>query len=629
VDVNELLRGLDPEQREAVMCPPTATVVHAGAGSGKTRVLTHRIAYRVATDTARPENILAITFTREAAGEMRRRLSTLGVGHRGNSGPTVGTFHAVALALLRQRLTDVSQPIPNIVHNRTALATSAAGSHRLAAKPRDILMEIDWAYARMIPHTDYVAAVKRLQRTPPAPAGEVAEIFKQYEALKKKRQVVDLDDLLARVVADMNTDSVYAEAVRWRFKHVFVDEAQDMNPLQYALFDAIRGGRPDVFVVGDPLQAIYGWNGADRMLFDNLPNTISQVTVLQLPNNYRSSPHIVNAARHTALQTGEPVHIKAVREDGPPVRVARFHDAEDEAEGIAKLLWQYAPSAGANPWQSCAVLVRTNVQIAAISKALAAAGIPIGSTRQSAEMTAAIGMAAQCTSRNSLATWAADTLSDSDDEAERVVADMVRQFVHLDQPGIIDGRAFNAWVVANAVHNTPKNGVDLLTFHAAKGREWDCVVVAGAETGLLPHGSASTNDQRKEEIRLAYVAFTRAAQQLFITYADKRNNRNAGKSPLLDGMPLSANTEANQQLPRFAARPSNQPNLLDDLTTWRRHTGRATNQEPFQVCTDEVLAQLVASQPASVDDLAVIFGPLTAKRVAPALLAIIDKHRAA
>ena len=137
--------------------------------------------------------------------------------------------------MLRQRLTDVSQPIPNIVHNRTALATSAAGSHRLASKPRDILMEIDWAYARMIPHTDYVAAVKRLQRTPPAPAGEVAEIFKQYEALKKKRQVVDLDDLLARVVADMNTDSVYAEAVRWRFKHVFVDEAQDMNPLQLSL----------------------------------------------------------------------------------------------------------------------------------------------------------------------------------------------------------------------------------------------------------------------------------------------------------------------------------------------------------------------------------------------------------
>jgi DNA helicase-2/ATP-dependent DNA helicase PcrA len=626
MDVNELLRGLDPEQREAVMCPPTAIVVHAGAGSGKTRVLTHRIAYRVATQTARAENILAITFTREAAGEMRRRLSTLGVGHRGNTGPTVGTFHAVALALLRQRLTDASQPIPNIVHNRTALATSAAGSHRLAARPRDLLMEIDWAYARMIPHTDYVAAVKRMQRTPPAPAAEIAEIFKQYESLKRKRQIVDLDDLLARVVADMSTDAAYAEAVRFRFKHVFVDEAQDMNPLQYALFDAIRGGRPDVFVVGDPLQAIYGWNGADRMLFDNLPNTLDQVTVLHLPNNYRCSPHIVHAARHAALQTGEEVRIKAVREDGPPVRVARYHDAQDEAEGIAKLLWQYAPTAGAHPWQSCAVLVRTNVQLAAISKALISAGIPIGSTRQPAEITAAIGLAAQCTSRNSLTTWAADILNDSQDDAERTVAEMVRQFVHLDQPGVVDGRAFNAWVVANAVHAAPRSGVDLLTFHAAKGREWDCVVVAGAETGLLPHGSASTNDQRKEEIRLAYVAFTRAAHQLFITYADKRNNRNAGKSPLLDGMPLRADSPEGEQPLRIATRPSNQPNLLDDLTTWRRHTGRATNQEPFQVCTDEVLAQLAAEQPQTIDAIASIFGPLTAQRVAPALLAIITQH---
>ena len=160
VDVNELLMGLDAQQREAVTCPPSATVVHAGAGSGKTRVLTHRIAYRVITGSALPENILAITFTREAAGEMRRRLHGLGVGARGTMGPTVGTFHAVALALLRQRLTDLGQPVPNIVHNRNALATSAAGSHFLAQRPRDLLMEIDWAHARMIEPADYAAAVK-------------------------------------------------------------------------------------------------------------------------------------------------------------------------------------------------------------------------------------------------------------------------------------------------------------------------------------------------------------------------------------------------------------------------------------------------------------------------------------
>ena len=319
---DDLLRGLDAHQHEAVVSPPSSIVVHAGAGSGKTRVLTHRIAYRVASGTANPENVLAITFTREAAGEMRKRLTNLGVDRSHGAGPTVGTFHAVALSLLRQRLIDLGQPVPNIVHNRTALATAAAGTHRMASRPREILAEIDWAHARMIAPADYTQMIKRLQRTPPTAAPEIAEIYKQYEQLKVKRQIVDLDDLLARVIADMRTDAGYAEAVRFRFKHLFVDEAQDMNPLQYALFEEIRGGRPDVFVVGDPLQAIYGWNGADRILFDTLPDALGHTTVLSLPNNYRCSPHIVHAARHVALQTGEAFEIEAVREDGPHIRIA-------------------------------------------------------------------------------------------------------------------------------------------------------------------------------------------------------------------------------------------------------------------------------------------------------------------
>ena len=162
---DDLLRGLDAQQHEAVITAPSSIVVHAGAGSGKTRVLTHRIAYRVAAGTANPENILAITFTREAAGEMRKRLTNLGVDRTHGAGPTVGTFHAVALSLLRQRLIDLGQPVPNIVHNRTALATAAAGTHRMASRPREILAEIDWAHARMIAPADYVQMVKRLQRT--------------------------------------------------------------------------------------------------------------------------------------------------------------------------------------------------------------------------------------------------------------------------------------------------------------------------------------------------------------------------------------------------------------------------------------------------------------------------------
>ena len=296
---DDLLFGLDREQREAVVCGATATIVHAGAGSGKTRVLTNRIAYRVATNTAAAQHVLAITFTREAASEMRRRLKRLGIDDS-NGSPTVGTFHAVALSMLRQRLTSQGSSMPNIVHNRPNLVVTAAGASSLGSRAKELLIEIDWAHARMVSPADYVAAVKREQRTTFADPKDIAAVYRDYEALKRKRHVVDLDDLILRVVQDMGTDEQYANAVRWRFQHLFVDEAQDMNPLQFALFDAIRGGREDVFVVGDPLQAIYGWNGADRMLFDSLPTTIGRATVLRLPNNYRCSPQIVEAARHVA-----------------------------------------------------------------------------------------------------------------------------------------------------------------------------------------------------------------------------------------------------------------------------------------------------------------------------------------
>jgi DNA helicase-2/ATP-dependent DNA helicase PcrA len=152
--------------------------------------------------------------------------------------------------------------VPNIVHNRPNLVVTAAGASPLGSRSRELLIEIDWAHARMVTPQDYVVAVKREQRTTFADPKEIGVVYRDYETLKRKRHVVDLDDLLLRVVDDMRSDESYAEAVRWRFQHLFVDEAQDMNPLQYALFDAIRGGREDVFVVGDPLQAIYGWNGA-------------------------------------------------------------------------------------------------------------------------------------------------------------------------------------------------------------------------------------------------------------------------------------------------------------------------------------------------------------------------------
>ena len=621
---NELLVGLDREQREAVVCGPTATIVHAGAGSGKTRVLTNRIAYRIATNTALAQHVLAITFTREAATEMRRRLKRLGIDES-TSSPTVGTFHAVALSLLRQRLTSQGSSVPNIVHNRPNLVVTAAGASQVGSRSRELLVEIDWAHARMVAPQDYVAAVKREQRTTFADPKDIATVYRDYEALKRKRHVVDLDDLLLRVVTDMRTDVAFAEAVRWRFQHLFVDEAQDMNPLQYALFDAIRGGREDVFVVGDPLQAIYGWNGADRMLFDTLPDVIGRTTVLTLPNNYRCSPHIVAAARHVAEQTKEPVHIRATRTTGDPVRVVSFADEDAEAKGITDLLWHHAPTAGANPWESAAVLVRTNNQATLIGHAIKAAGIPVKSTRQPAEITAAIALAAQNTSRHALAAWASDTIGESLDDAERTVAGLVKQFLADNQPGVIDGRAFAAWVTATTNAQTVTAGVEILTFHGAKGREWDFVVVAGAEIGLLPHSSAKTTQQKAEETRLAYVALTRAAHQLVITWAKSRNGRPSKKSHLIEGLPLgSEQTMSSPRVTRSVAPSTPSNDLRSALLSWRNFRARELLVPPASICSDEEISLVIQKLPRSETDVAEIFGPLTSSRVAVDIIKLVN-----
>lgn len=623
MDPRQFLIGLDADQRDAVTCPASATIVHAGAGSGKTRVLTNRIAYRVATGSAESGNVLAITFTREAASEMRRRLKSLGIGNA----PTVGTFHAVALALLRQRLVDLRQPVPNIVHNRQALAVAAAGLHPLAERPRELLVEIDWAHARMVSPADYLNVVKKSHRYLPGSVGDIANIYKEYETLKKRRQVIDLDDLIAIVVRDMGNDLNFAEAVRWRFRHLFVDEAQDMNPLQFALFESIRGGRSDVFVVGDPLQAIYGWNGADRKIFDSLPETFTQATVLKLPNNYRCSPQILEVARRVVQRTNESVHIRATKDDGPSVRLLECADATAEATAISDALWEYAPTGGLQPWRSCAVLVRTNSQIAPIVASLAKANIPVRTSRTSPDITAARAVAAQSKGRHGLSTWASDTLNESTNDAERLVADQVRQFLHLDHPGAVDGRAFSAWIAATSLNFENTNGVEVLTFHSAKGREWHCVVVAGAELFLLPHSSANSIEQQNEEIRLAYVALTRAEHRLIISYANTRNGRQTGISPLFADLPTTDETSASAFEYSPIARRTNLPALHDELVKWRATRARQLKQIPSVVCSDRELVCIETELPTSVEELSKIFGFLTAKQFAGDLLPIIDNFR--
>lgn len=616
---------MDPDQRAAVTCPETSTVLHAGAGSGKTRVLTHRIAYRIAKGTADAQRVLAITFTREAASEMRNRLKNLGVS-RDSQSVTVGTFHAVALALLRQRLADTHKQMPSIVHNRTQLIAQAAKDHPMSTRARELLIEVDWAHARLISPANYAQTAKRLGRYTAAPHNEIANIYKEYEQLKIQRNTLDLDDLIARVVEAMRTDNAYAQAVRWRYRHIFVDEAQDMNPLQYELFESIRGQRADVFIVGDPMQAIYGWNGSDKKLFDELPDKIRGTTVLRLPNNYRCTPQILDAATAVAKLVDPNIDVRAIKPNAEQVVLRGFADAETEASGIADCLWKFAGRGGIDPWQSAAVLVRTNIQAELIVDALVKNKIPVRTSRPSKELTSAIADAAQSTSRHELATWVTDVITESDSEVQRWVAEQVQVFLKLEHPGVIDGKAFTAWMRATSADQRSTEGVEVLTFHSAKGREWQCVVVAGAEVGLMPHSSAISQDQQDEEVRLAYVALTRASQQLYVTWCETRKGRTSGRSHLLAGITTAGETEIEQQVFKRARAPREPVvELEDELRTWRSGRARVIKQSVTTVCSDYELRLIAKQLPKSVDELASIVGKITAQRIAPDVLAIVAR----
>ena len=614
---------MDADQRAAVTCPETATVLHAGAGSGKTRVLTHRIAYRIAKGTADPQRVLAITFTREAASEMRRRLKTLGVSRESQS-VTVGTFHAVALALLRQRLADTHKQMPSIIHNRPQLIAQAARDHPMSTRTRELLIEVDWAHARLISPANYAQTAKRLGRYTAAPHNEIANIYKEYEQLKIQRNTLDLDDLISRVIEAMRLDNAYAQAVRWRYRHIFVDEAQDMNPLQYELFEAIRGQRADVFIVGDPMQAIYGWNGSDKRLFDELPDKMRGTTVLRLPNNYRCTPEILNAAATVAKLVDPNIDVRAIKPPAQPVILRGFKDADAESQGVVDCLWQYANTGGENPWQSAAVLVRTNIQVELIVDALVKNNIPVRTTRPSKELNSAIADASQSTNRNELATWVTDVLTESDSEIQRWVAEQVQVFLKLDHPGNVDGRTFTSWMRATSAEHRSTEGVEVLTFHSAKGREWQCVVVAGAEVGLMPHSSAITQDQQDEEIRLAYVALTRASQQLFVTWCDSRKGRTAGQSNLLANITTEANKKPEPQfVDRTKVKKSTPPSLEDELRTWRSSRARVIKQPVVNVCSDYELRLIAKQLPKTTEDLASIVGAITAKKIGPDVLSIV------
>jgi len=621
-----VLSGLDPDQLAAVTAPAGIVVVRAGAGSGKTTVLTRRIAWRAQQGTAEAERTLAITFTKQAATEMRTRLAKFDLGGR----PTIGTFHAVGLRLLAQRADDTRRAKPLVANNRGAIVSSVLDGGTKGASVPAVLNAIDWAHAHMAtPHTVASMLVNVRGVLPQGMTSDMfARVLGDYEALKKRRGVVDVNDFLTTTISEARRDARFLESIRFQFRHLCVDEAQDMNLLQYEFMRLIAGDNPDLFLVGDPNQAIFGFNGADRTLFDTLPNLNGTATVFSLPSNYRCTPQVVATAVGALERGHQQANAVSRRNDGAEVSLHACTDEHDELLVVEREVRRIQQRCGT--WNSVAVLARVNAICDDIAQHLESRGIPVRSTRLGPEWSRAMSTATSLTGRDELSTWSSDILDTgeySQTDPEFGVATLVRTFLDNNRAGSVDGRAFGNWAATNNdASNAVAQGVEVLSFHAAKGREWYGVVVAGAEVGLLPHRGATSAEQRGEEARLAYVAFTRAADDLSITWTSTRNRRKSGPSPLLPSVnpqPRPQNGPPREELRRFSHRSVVSPRLTA-LKDWRYRRARLARIDDNGILTDTQLTKLSEMVDPSFAQVEEITGKLFARRYGEQLVELLS-----
>ena len=590
-----LLAGLDADQRRAVTIDAAPLAIVAAAGSGKTTVLTRRIAHRIEAGQAHPRHVVALTFTRDAAGELRRRLRRLDI----HESIEAGTFHSIALHLLRDRALTRHEAIPVLAPDRGRLVRECLKELRIDAPDYPAMADIDWARARRIDPQDYERQSRAARRRGVVPPSRFADLFAAYERLKRLRGVVDFDDLLHLNLRAVETDAAFRDLVRWRFRHFFVDEAQDLNPLQHALLEAWRGGRPDICLVGDPRQAIYGWNGADHTTMTEVERVYPGVTVVSLSTNYRCSPQVVNAGAAALSAGNQHDDTASNRPDGRPLRAESFATVEAEAAAITGIVRSALHHHNAS---AIAILARTNDQLAPIERSLDLAGIATQRAAGRSPLEMALADAYRTRSREALALWADEQFAQTD-PIRRRVAEEADRFLASQEPG-----GFRGWVEARSTFDDidsdgDRQAVALLTFHGAKGREWPLVVVAGVEDGLVPHSSAVSAAQRDEEARLLYVAITRAADQLVLTRAESRRGSATRPSPWLAAVEATIADDRPVPPPPRSG-PPRPVDPLTELKAWRRQVARGAGIAEVSLCSDTVLRSLLDDPPATTGELA-------------------------
>ena len=531
-----LLTGLTPEQRDAVTTEASPMCIIAGAGSGKTRVLTRRIAWQASQGRADPRRTLAVTFTRRAARELRARLRRLGL----NDEVRAGTFHAVALAQLRRHAADSGRRSPRILENAGALIAELRPKADRAGVA-DIANEIGWCRARLVTPENYASAARAAGRRPPGGrADRFAQLYADYESAKSKRRVLDFDDVLSRSLKLMAAEPKHAAAHRWLHQHLLVDEFQDINPLQFALLRSWLGPDSTLVVVGDPDQAIYGWNGADPDLINTVGEHLRGCAVLHMRTNFRSTPEVLAAAGRLLGRPPQP----AVRPPGsdPTVTVC---DGSDEAAVLARAVrHRHRPG---SRWRRQAVLARTNAQLEPLRRSLLRQNIPVAAASERSlirrpEITALLREWPADASLASCVAEADQKLQDpaptdsqsgslaagagvADTPEARATVEAFLEFAndHLTLDPDASVRSFRTALRADDRAAAPSDGVDLMTFHAAKGLEWPIVHIVGLEDGFVPIAHARTAAARAEERRLLHVAVTRAEQELHVLWCDRRD----------------------------------------------------------------------------------------------------------
>jgi len=535
---DSILAALDADQRAVAIATRGPVCVIAGAGTGKTRAITHRIAYAAAIGTMDPQKVLALTFTAKAAGEMRARLRTLGV-------PTVAarTIHSAALKqLLYFWPTVFGGRTPDLMTTKTGFLTEAINRAGLSSSlratnrelMRDIASEIEWAKVSQVTPVDYIDQVGRRSQKPRVLPEQMVQVYTAYESIKKQELAIDFEDVLLLCAAMLEEEREVRERVQDQYRYFTIDEYQDVSPIQQRLINAWLGTRQDICVVGDPAQTIYSFAGATPIFLNSFTQRFPEAEVIRLTTGYRSTPEITFAANSLLRAGTMGQELVAFNSHGSKPMVTGYSDEAAEIKGVMGELTQLM-STGTAP-QEIAILARTNAQLKGAEKAMLAASIPyqVRNTERFFERREIRDFLKQVRQASVIPAegsgWIDELRSLAQPYLTGEAIDGIAALLHLARELEADEnfspktlRGYLREVEDRVQQNNPPTMpvVTLATLHAAKGLEWERVFLIGASDGQLPLANSAGDVALDEERRLFYVGITRAKADLHISYRGK------------------------------------------------------------------------------------------------------------